>query len=595
MLLRKKPVSWVDRIALTTQAKTAQVKKAQTVTAQTVIAQAWAALTRTSLALGLVGVLALAVTSASAQEEPSRDDILRGAIGPARACYDVKTYDLDIRIDPKTRSVRGSNRIEFTAVENFDVMQVDLFKNMEVDKIEFGEDTEASFTREENSIFIELPDEAKQGNEYHVTIHYSGSPIIARRPPWSGGFTWAEDPEGNPWVVVTCQGTGASLWWPNKDHPADEPESMKLSVTVPPGLEEVSNGRLKKRTELDDGWTKFDWEISYPINNYCVTINIAKYAHFSDEYVNADGETLTLDYYVLPENVDKAKNQFEQTKDMLAIFEKYFGKYPFYRDGFKLIECPHPGMEHQSAIAYGNRFENGYLGRASSDVGRKFDFILIHEAAHEWWGNSVTKTDNADLWIHESFGAYAESLFVEDLYGYDQALEYINGKKSNVRNQSPIIGEYNVNKSGAGDMYDKGQLALNTLRHVIDDDKVWFDILLGIQTEFKYQNVTAADLIDYIHQNAGQEYDYFWDQYFRQSDLPRLELELLEDGEDLNVRYRWNADVESFEMPVEVTTAPEQFERITPKSEWQTMTLKGMSAEEFQVNEDRFYLIVERR
>lgn len=544
--------------------------------------------------IGSVVLICLGSSDAFAQEV-TRDEELRGVLTPLRTCYDVREYHLDVRIDPATKSIKGSNQIVFDAVATFDRMQVELFSNLAIDGIRMADGEPAKYTREENSVFIELPKEIEKGADTSITIEYSGSPIVAKRPPWSGGFTWAEDKDGNPWVVVTCQGTGASLWWPNKDHPSDEPESMTIAITVPPGLDEISNGRLVDKTTGEDGWTRYKWAVSYPINNYCVTFNIGKYEHFSDVYTAADGEELTLDYYVMPENLEKAKEHFEQTKSMLKIFEKYFGKYPFYRDGFKLIECPHNGMEHQSAIAYGNGYQGGYKGRASSEVGRKFDFIIVHEAAHEWWGNNVSMSDNADMWIHESFGAYAESLFVEDMYGHDQAIEYINGKKSNVRNSDPIIGEYNTNRSGAGDMYDKGQLVLNTLRSVIDNDPLWFEILKGIQTEFRLTNVHADDITGYIEQKTGKELDYFFDQYMRHSDLPRLQLELNETDSGLRVRYRWQADVEEFQMPIKVTTAKDTWGWIEPTSEWKSLTVEGIGKDDFKVAEELFYIAVERK
>jgi len=368
---------------------------------------------------------------------PTRAEILKGALTPERTCYDVTSYNLDLRIDPATKSLKGSNKITFKTVNDFTRMQVDLWSNLPISKIIFDDGKDARFTRELNALFVELPEQARKESVHSVTVFYSGVPVVAKRAPWDGGFTWDHDDEGNPWVVVTCPETGASIWWPNKDHASDEPDNMAISITVPPGLDEISNGRFKSKTVLPDGWVRYEWFVSYPINNYCVTFNIGKYAHFSDEYISADGEKLSMDYYVLPKNLEKAKEQFKQAKTMMAIFEKYFGKYPFYRDGYKLVECPHTGMEHQTCVAYGNHFLGGYRGRGSSAVGLKFDFIIIHESAHEWWGNSVTMRDIADMWIHESFGAYAESLFVEDQYGHDEAIKYINAKKGNVRNGPP--------------------------------------------------------------------------------------------------------------------------------------------------------------
>ncbi len=538
------------------------------------------------------GCSARAIAQQATDGEPTREEILRGALGPLRTCYDVTSYHLDVRIDPATRSLRGSSRIVFKAAQDFARMQIDLFSNMVIEGITFDDTTPATFTRELNAVFVELPRKARRDSTHALTVHYAGEPLVARRPPWQGGFTWERDTDGNPWVVVTCQGTGASLWWPHKDHPADEPDHMTLSVTVPPGLSEISNGRLTKKTVLADGWTRHDWAISYPINNYCVTVNIGKYAHFSDEYVR-DGETLTLDYYVLPENLEKAKVHFQQTKTMLAVFEKYFGRYPFPRDGFKLIECPHTGMEHQSAIAYGNRYEGGYRGRGPTEVARRFDFIIIHESAHEWWGNSVTQKDLADMWIHESFAAYAESLFIEEEYGRAEALKYINARKGSVRNLRPIISEYGLNRPSDGDMYDKGQLVLNTLRSVLDDDDLWFSILRGIQETFKYQVVSADDIFGYIERRSKRDLSYFFDQYLRRPEIPRLLVEARnEDGNTVTVRHRWEAGVSDFRMPVKFTNASGNYEFIAPTSAWQTLRIDGMEPEDFKVAEDLFYVEV---
>ncbi|HEX9653365.1 MAG TPA: M1 family metallopeptidase, partial [bacterium] len=415
------------------------------------------------------------------------------------------------------------------------------------------------------------------------------NPIVAQRPPWDGGFTWEHDKAGNPWVVVTCQGTGASLWWPNKDHQADEPDSMMISITVPPGLENISNGRLRARTVLPDSWTRCDWFVSYPINNYNVTINIGKYSHFSEWYVS-NGDSLSLDYYVMPENLEKAKSHFKQVKPMMACFEKFFGKYPFPRDGYKLVESPHTGMEHQSAVAYGNLYLGGYRGRTWSEVGLKFDFIIIHETAHEWWGNSVTSKDIADMWIHESFGAYAEALFIECQWGRQESLKYINGKKPSVVNDRPIIGAYGVHKSGSGDMYDKGQLVLNTLRSVINNDPLWFSILHGLAETFKYQTITADDIFNYINEKTGQDLTYFFNQYFRHSNVPLLMVETRKKGKSVEARYKWQADVPDFRMPIKVSTAPNKFQFITPTTEWQTIGLKGLNPEDFRMAGDLFYV-----
>jgi hypothetical protein len=550
--------------------------------------------------LRVVLLLALGQLCSCALGQPTnslltRAEILKGALTPERTCYHVVSYHLDVRIDPATKSLNGSNKITFKTLNDFTKMQVDLWSNLPISKIIFDEQIPAKFTRELNAVFLELPEKAQADSTHSVTVFYSGTPRAAQRPPWDGGISWDHDDEGNPWVVITCPETGASVWWPNKDHASAKPDTMTISITVPPGLDEISNGRLKTRTVLPDGWVRYDWFISHPIDNYCVTFNIGKYAHFSDEYVNADGEKLDLDYYVLPKNLEKAKEQFKQTRTMLSVYEKYFGKYPFYSDGYKLVESPHTGMEHQSCIAYGNHYLGGFRGRSSSEVGLKFDFIIIHESAHEWWGNSVSMKDIADMWIHESFGAYAESLFVEDQYGRAEAIKYINGKKGNVRNDRPIIAEYGRYQRSAQDMYDKGQLVLNTLRSVLDDDALWVSILHGLQDKFKYQNVSADEVFAYINQKSGRDLTFFFNQYFRQANIPTLVVQTTKEGDAVTARYHWEADIDDFRMPIKVTTAAGKYEFITPTTAWQTTKLDGLAPEDFKVAEDLFYVKVRLR
>lgn len=523
----------------------------------------------------------------------SRRDTLRGMLTPYRSSYDVRFYNLDIRVDPENQSISGSNKIRFAVESELNIMQVDLFENMNVDRITSDRGTPLIYTREHDAIFITLPEKLKKNSTHEITIFYSGKPLVAKRPPWEGGFIWSKDKSGNPWIAVTCQGTGASLWWPNKDHQSDEPDSMLISVTVPPGLSNISNGRLRKTTTRSDGWTQFDWFVSYPINNYNVTFNIGKFAHFSDHYVSGS-DTLSLDYYVMPENVEKAKEQFAQVKSMLACFERYFGKYPFWGDGFKEIESPHLGMEHQGALAYGNNYVNGYRGTASSEVGLKFDFIIVHEAAHEWWGNNVTSKDIADMWIHESFGAYAEALYVECMFGYDDAMKYVNAKKSNVLNTQPIIGIYGVNKEGSKDMYDKGQLVLNTLRHAVNDDDLWFSILAGIQKEFRYRTVDANDIIQYVNVMSKQDFTPFFDQYLRHASIPELEIQFIHRGGTTTVRYRWSADVKTFAMPIRITTSSNRSELIYPTTEWKTSPLPDIHPDEVKIATDQFYVRVKQ-
>lgn len=544
----------------------------------------------------LLFIVSMVLCSFAFSQEPgafTRADSLRGMMSPERTCYDITYYHLDIKVDTSTRSIAGSNTILFRAVNDFDRMQVDLFENMKIERIEDDGGISLPHVRDGNAFFISFPQRIRKGSTRAVKIYYSGTPQVAVNPPWSGGFIWTRDKDGYPWIAVACQGTGASLWWPNKDHQSDEPDSMLLSVTVPSGLTNISNGRLRATTELPGDRTKFDWFISYPINSYNVTVNIGRFAHFGEVFDGA--EKLTLDYYVKPYNLEKAKEQFKQVKPMMACFEKYFGPYPFPRDGYKLVESPHLGMEHQSAVAYGNDYLQGYRGTASSEVGVKFDFIIIHETAHEWWGNSVTSQDIADMWIHESFGAYAEAVYVECLFGYDEAMKYVNGKKPNVQNREPIIGTYNVHKRGAGDMYDKGQLVLNTLRHAIGNDSLWWEIVRGLAVDFRHSIVTADDVFDYMNKKTGKDYGFFYEQYFRKSSLPVLELTLTKSDTTVSLRYRWRAEVEGFAMPVKGTTAKGVYSVIHPTASAQTMQLNGLNPDDFSVAEDQFYIDVRLR
>jgi aminopeptidase N len=523
----------------------------------------------------------------------TKKDTLRGSLTTPRTCYDVIYYHLDIKIDPETKSIEGSNTIAFDVTEDSKIIQIDLFENMEIDRIRLNDQKKLSFTREYDAVFIEFPKALSSGTSQKITIEYRGIPQAAKRPPWDGGFVWATDSTGNPWVAVACQGTGASLWWPCKDHQSDEPDSMMISITVPEELENISNGRLHQVSKAKKGWTKHDWFVSNPINSYNVTVNIGKFAHFSEVFAPESGDTLTMDYYVIRQELEKAKRQFAQVKPMMQFFYKYFGPYPFVADGYKLIQSPHLGMEHQSAVAYGNKYLNGYNGTASSEVGLKFDFIILHETAHEWWGNSITSNDIADMWVHESFGAYSEGLYVEHMFGYDEAMKYINGKKQNVKNDRPIIGPFGVNHEGSGDMYDKGQLVLNTLRHVIADDDLWFGILREMNAEFRHQSIDGQQIFDFINSKTSMDLTYFFEQYFRNTNLPRLMVSIQKKGDKVTASYKWQSDVEEFTMPVKVTTAPGKMELIYPNTKkYQTIDVVGLHPDDFSVAEDQYLVDV---
>ena len=447
----------------------------------------------------------------------SRKDSLRGNLTSLRTCYDVVFYDLFLNIDENSKSLVGSsNSIHFQAKENFNKIQIDLAQNMQINKIEFLNE-DLIFERDFDAVYIYFPKQIKK-NEFHkIKVYYEGQPKIAKNPPWDGGFSWKQDKNNNPWISVSCQGTGASTWWPCKDHQSDEPDSMQITGVVRSSLQFISNGNLRNQKEyfsevLNSNIIESSWFVSYPINNYNVTLYIGDYIHFSDIYVK-NKDTLMLDYFVLKNNLIKAKNHFKQVKPMLKCFENYFGKYPYWNDGYALVEAPYLGMEHQSAIAYGNNYLAGYRGNISYIDSLKFDFIILHETGHEWWGNSITTNDIADMWVHEGFCTYAEVLYVECMYGYDKMLSYVNNQKKHVKNDRPIIGKYNLNFKGSSDMYSKGSLMLHTLRNVINNDSSWFKLIKNISIDFRDKNIDGSEIIQYINDRTELDLTKFFEQY----------------------------------------------------------------------------------
>jgi aminopeptidase N len=512
---------------------------------------------------------------------PTPADILRGAYGPYRANNDLLSYDLDIRVDPEKKFIGGKNTIRFKMLKDDSRIQLDLTAHLNIDKILLGP-TELKYTREFDAVFVDFPGTLKKNSEYAIDFYYSGNPAETGR---FGGITFRKDPAGRPWITTACQGPGAMVWWPNKEQQRDEVENMRLRVAVPSDLVDVSNGRLMSKTDLGDGYTRWDWLIHYPINNYCVSLNIGHYAHWSDRL-----KDLTLDFYCLPENLEKARRQFAQAKSMLQCYQKYFGEYPFKKDGYKLIEVPYSGMEHQSAVAYGNHFANGYLERDWTGVGvsLKFDFIIIHESAHEWFGNSITASDVCDEWIHEGWGTYAECVYVEEMFGHEDALKYVNGYKTKVRNREPIIGPAGVNYNAPQDMYFKGALFLNTLRSVIDNDARWWKLVRGFYDRFKYRNIATEDVVKFFNERTGKNLTPMFDQYLRHTDIPALELRFQET--EGSISYRWKADVKEFAMPVKVGRR-DHWQLIQPTTEWTTMK-SGVKKDDFKVATDLYFINV---
>jgi aminopeptidase N len=530
----------------------------------------------------------------------TRQDSLRGTLSPIRACYDVTFYDLKLKVIPLSQSIEGSNTIYYKSTTDFKKMQIDLFANMQIINI-LQNEKPLKFTREGNAVFINFADIQKKGKNYSIKIDYHGKPQIARNPPWDGGFSWKKDLNGKDWIVVSCEGTGASLWFPNKDHLSDEPDSVRITCAVPKGLTCVSNGNLRSTKELKnevqlsdnkqlDGinplpFTEFEWLVSYPINNYNITLNIADYANFKDVYTAQDGEKLDLDYYVLKPNLEKAKAHFKQVKPMLACYEKYFGKYPFWKDGYALVETPYWGMEHQSAVAYGNNYKFNEYG---------FDFIIIHESGHEYFGNSISCNDHAEMWIHESFTTYMEALYVECTQGYEKSIKYLEKQKVGIRNGEPLIGPIGVNyPQPDSDIYYKGTWMLHTLRNVVNNDKIWFETLKGLTKKFKISNVATQQIIDYFNEKTGKNLTPYFDMYLRTKHIPTFQYQLTtKNNNTVELRFRYKDLTDS--MPIKAGYGLQHYEVIMPTSEWQTKIFQKVEGNELRIATELFYVKTEK-
>jgi aminopeptidase N len=507
--------------------------------------------------------------------------MLRGAYGPYRANNDLLFYHLYIRVDPEKKFISGKNTIRFKMLKDDSRIQLDLTDALNIDKILFGS-TPLKYERDSGAVFVDFPETLHAGRVYAIDFYYSGSPVQTGR---FGGFTFGKDPSGHAWIYTACEGIGASIWWPNKDQWRDEVKNMQISVSIPNGLVDVSNGRFKGRTDLGDGYTRWDWFVHYPINNYDVSLNIGNYQHFSDRLGH-----LSMDFYALPEDLDKAKKQFTQAKGMLEAYQHYFGEYPFKKDGYKLIEVPYSGMEHQSAVTYGNHFANGYLERDWTGVGisPRFDFIIIHESGHEWFGNSITAADSSDMWIHEGWTTYLESLYVEYMYGHDDAVKYLNGYRSKVKNEEPIIAPRGINREPPQDQYFKGALFINTLRSVVNDDGHWWKLLRDLYQHFKYQNIMTEDVVRYFNEQTGMNLTPIFDQYLRHTAIPTLELKF--DDSKGTVSYRWKVDEPAFQMPVRVGKK-DSWQIIHATTDWQTMPT-SLKKDEFEVATDLYFVNV---
>ena len=502
------------------------------------------------------------------KSEFTKQDTLRGSITPERIWWDLTYYHLEVKVNPDKKFISGKNTIKYKVLSVYNTMQIDLQAPLNITKVtQDGKDLEV--IHKGNAHFVKLMKEQVVGNAESIVVYYEGNPKEAVRAPWDGGFSWKKDKNDNHFVATSCQGLGASVWWPCKDHMYDEVESMRISITVPSNLMDVSNGRLES-VEKKGAYTTYNWFVENPINNYGINVNIGDYAHFSEVF-NGEKGALDMDYYVLKDNLEKAKKHFTDAPKMMKAFEHWFGPYPFYEDGFKLVEVPYLGMEHQSSVTYGNEYKQGYLGRDLSGTGwgLKFDFIIVHEAGHEWFANNITNKDIADMWIHESFTNYSESLFLDYYYGKKAASEYVIGLRESITNKETIIGTYNVNKEGSGDMYNKGGNMLHTLRQLVNNDEKWRLILRKMNKEFYHQTVNTKQIESFLSRETKIDLNPFFNQYLRTIKIPTLEYTIKKNV----LTYKWTNIVKGFKMPLKVFINDKE-EWIYPTSESQKINFK---------------------
>lgn len=533
----------------------------------------------------LLSACLLFLLSYSVKAQFTRADSLRGSITPERSWWDLTYYHLDIEVDPEDKFISGSNTVQYEVLRPYQTLQIDLQPPMQITQVT-QDGLPLEFVKDGNAHFIKLTRPQTKGDVNEIVVSYEGHPRESPNPPWSGGVTWQKDNNGKHFIATSCQGDGASLWWPNKDHMYDEVDSMLMSITVPDNLMNVSNGRLRRVDRGVGGAAKntWHWFVSNPINNYGVNINIGDYVDFREIYKGEKGD-LSCVYYVLRDNLGKAKEQFRQVGPMMEAFEHWFGPYPFYEDSYKLVEVPYLGMEHQSSVTYGNGYQNGYRGTDLSGTGwgLRFDFIIIHESGHEWFANNITNIDIADMWIHESFTAYSENLYLDYLYGKEASADYVIGTRKRIWNDSPIIGPYDVNKSGSGDMYYKGANMLHTIRQIVDNDELWRSILRGLNETFYHQTVHTSQIENYISDKSGIDFSKIFDQYLRDVRIPKLQYAI----NNNEISFQWVNTVPGFDMPVTVDINGKKV-MLTPTIEPQTMNL-GEKVRTFSIDRN-FYI-----
>lgn len=517
-----------------------------------------------------------------AQNKPyTLADTLRGMLRPERTCYDVKYYELRVDIDFVRKSIKGLNKIEYMTTTGANMLQIDLFANMRIDKI-LHQGKICKYHRKHNAVFVDLGEIQPANVRDSLLVYFSGKPTSAIRPPWDGGFSWEKDEKGRDWLGVACEGLGASVWFPNKDYLGDEPDSVRIIATVPKPLVCVSNGVLRGKQE-DKKKITYDWFVSYPINNYNITLNVGHYLHFSDTFVSTiDSQKLALDYYVIDYNKEVAEAQFKETHTTLRVMEKYLDKYPFWNDGFALVETHYLGMEHQGAIAYGNKFMKGYRGMFP--IGMPFDYIIMHEAAHEWWGNSIGCKDHAELWIHETFTTYMESVYVEEVYGAAKTDEYFKYQVGNIANTQPMIGDLDVNyNEHNSDIYYKGALMLHTLRTSVNNDSIWWGLLKTFYQKHAMSQIVTQTVVDFVNEYLQADYTVFFKQYLYQTTVPTLQYKLKQKGDKVEISAKFKNALPNFSLKVGIFNQNSLEVLDTNTEKWANLTIKNANVRDIKL------------
>jgi aminopeptidase N len=533
----------------------------------------------TSCSLIGININRKAPKHASKYPKFKEQDSLVGYLSKNRDCYQPYYYELAVDFNIREKSIQGSNKIFILAKEDFNTILLNLNEQMKIYSIKYNGQL-LSYRRKYTGLWINFPNTIQKGEHIVIDISYGGIPVIAKRPPWEGGFVWKKDAEKRPWIGVACEQVGANLWWPLKDHLTAEPDSMQMSYTVPKGLICVSNGKLLDQTDSADK-TTFTYKVSYPINTYNVTFYIGKFEHFSISY-NKE-EKKRLHFYVLDYNLEKAQNHFKQTKKVVQTFEKLYGEYAYWQDDFKLVESPYEGMEHQTAIAYGNGYRNNAYG---------VDYIILHETAHEWWGNAISVKDYADIWIHEGMATYSEALYLEETLGRETYNNYLYFYSILIKNKKPVVGPTNVNywNYKDSDPYMKGALMMHSLRISIGNDSTFFDILKSFYQQYKHQTVTSQNFIDMVNLKTGSNYSWFFNQYLYKHQPPKLEyfIEVSDKSNEQTFYYKWTNVADDFMMPILVKNADGSKTKIYPTTTEKSIQFSGERLIEIDVSSAYF-------